>query len=166
MQKADLSDCLEALVRSDPRFEKEAYLFVRDALDFTLKSGRPAGQKGQKRAGAKEELTERHVTGQQLVQGARALALAEWGPMAITVLAHWGIHSTADIGAIVYNLIEARIFGRNERDSLADFDGAYSFHEAFVLPYQPTGQGAAASGDGSVARAPDVTESGSPFADS
>ena len=173
MQKADFSDCLDALVASDPRYEKEAYLFVRDALDYTLKQGQAAGPKGSKRSAstsvggaAGRDEPERHVTGQQLVAGARALALAEWGPMAITVLAHWGIHSTADIGAIVYNLIEARIFGKNDQDSPADFEGAYSFHEAFVLPFQPAAPpGPGPAGNPSSARASGAAQPGSPIAD-
>ena len=171
MQKSDFSDCLDALVAADPRFEKEAYLFVREALDWTLKRQEQAGaalRKAQKRSGkdsstAKDE-PERHVSGQQLVAGARDLALGEWGPMAITVLAHWGISSTSDIGAIVYNLIDARIFGKNEGDSRTDFDDVFSFHEAFVRPYLP----AAEAGASSVPAVPSsvLPPPASPFAES
>ncbi len=173
MQKSDFSDCLDALVAADPRFEKEAYLFVREALEFTLKRQEAASgsaRKAQKRSGGSssggtggtKDEPERHVAGQQLAAGARDLALAEWGPMAITVLAHWGIHSTADIGAIVYHLIDARIFGKNEGDSPEDFAGVFDFHEAFVAPYRPA---AAARAPGDILAA---TKSAppSPFAQS
>jgi uncharacterized repeat protein (TIGR04138 family) len=171
MQKSDFSDCLDALVAADPRYEKEAYLFVKEALDFTLKQRQPGAQKtprrnsGAGKTAAKEE-PERHVSGQQLVAGARDLALAEWGPMAITVLSHWGIQSTADIGAIVFNLIDARIFGKNEQDSRADFQDVFSFHEAFVLPYQPAnGTAVPAGGMSPPPRAPRAP-SASPFSES
>ena len=47
----------------------------------------------------------RHVTGRELCEGARRLALEHYGLMAMTVLALWGIRSTSDIGEIVFNLI-------------------------------------------------------------
>ena len=42
MQQVDFSEQLEAIVRKDPRYAREAYLFLRDALDFTIKARRKA----------------------------------------------------------------------------------------------------------------------------
>lgn len=175
MQKSDFSDCLDALVDADPRFAKEAYLFVREALEYTVKQQETATagstRKTQKRGSASgsggastKDAPERHVSGQQLACGARDLALAEWGPMAITVLAHWGIRSTADIGAIVYHLIDAHIFGKNEGDSREDFEAVFDFHEAFVTPYQPAADCTTGSALASVKPAP--PRPASPFAES
>ena len=170
MQRSDFSDCLDALIAADPRFEKEAYLFVKEALDFTLKQRRSGSQKSSRRNSggttAMKEEPERHVSGQQLVAGVRDLALAEWGPMAITVLSHWGICSTADIGAIVFNLIDARIFGKNEQDSRADFQDVFTFHEAFVLPYQPVPKSPAPEGSMPPATRASRARSASPFSES
>jgi hypothetical protein len=33
--------------------------------------------------------------------------------------------------------VEVGIFGKTDSDSIADFTDVYSFHDAFVAPYQP-----------------------------
>ena len=38
---------------------------------------------------------------------------------------------------MVFNLIEAGIFGKTEEDSLEDFKNVYDFEEAFVKPFAP-----------------------------
>ena len=57
--------------------------------------------------------------------------------MVITVFSAWGIHCCEDIGHMVFNLIEAGIFGKTEEDSLEDFKNVYDFKEAFVKPFAP-----------------------------
>jgi len=108
----------------DPRYHPLGYEFVRDALHVAAKQFR-AGQDDQ------------HVTGQEVLEGVRLHALAEYGPLALTVLNEWGIHRGEDVGCIVYNLIETGYFGKNEGDSLEDFSGGYAFEEAFNQPFQP-----------------------------
>jgi len=71
------------------------------------------------------------------LEGVRLYALKEFGPMALTVFSYWGIERCEDIGQMVFNLIGAGIFGKTEKDSLDDFKSVYSFHEAFVTPFQP-----------------------------
>jgi uncharacterized repeat protein (TIGR04138 family) len=111
-------------VSKDPRYHPLAYEFVRDALHVAVKHFRD-GQEDQ------------HVTGQQVLEGVRLHALAEYGPMALTVLQEWGLERGEDIGNIVYNLIETGYFGKNEGDSIRDFEGGYDFTEAFTAPYRP-----------------------------
>jgi len=126
MQKIGFSEALEKIVAADPRFEREAYLFLQDALDFTLKS----------RKKQKADLS-RHVTGQELLEGVRQYALEEFGPMVPTVFETWGIRQCPDIGAMVFNLIGAGIFGKTERDTIDDFKEGFDFEEAFVKPFLP-----------------------------
>jgi uncharacterized repeat protein (TIGR04138 family) len=57
--------------------------------------------------------------------------------MVMTVFDSWGIHSSADIGNMVFNLIGAGIFGKTEEDSLEDFRNVYNFEEVFVKPFAP-----------------------------
>jgi uncharacterized repeat protein (TIGR04138 family) len=38
---------------------------------------------------------------------------------------------------MVFNLIEAGIFGKTEEDSLEDFKNVYDFEAAFVKPFTP-----------------------------
>src|SRR5437660_7282638 len=98
MQKIGFAEGLGSIVASDPRYQREAYIFLRDALDFTTKQQQTA--KG---------TAVRHVSGPELLQGVRHYALKECGPMVLTVFDNWGIRSCADIGHMVFSLIGARI---------------------------------------------------------
>lgn len=111
-------------IEKDARYHPLAYEFVRDALHVAVKHFRE-GQEDQ------------HVSGQEVLEGVRLHALAEYGPMALTILHEWGIREGGDVGNIVYNLIETSYFGKNEGDSLQDFHGGYDFEIAFNEPYQP-----------------------------
>ena len=126
MQKIGFTEALDSIVASDPRYGRDAYVFLRDALDFTTKQ-----QKKIKGA------TVRHVAGPELLEGVRQYALQEFGPMVMTVFSCWGIHCCEDIGHMVFNLIEAGIFGKTEEDSLEDFKNVYDFEVAFVKPFTP-----------------------------
>ena len=126
MQKIGFAEALDSIVRSDPRYQRDAYIFLRDALDFTTK--RQKKVKGS---------SVRHVTGPELLEGLRQYALKEFGPMVMTVFDTWGIHSSADIGNMVFNLIGAGIFGKTEEDSIEDFRNVYNFEEVFVKPFAP-----------------------------
>jgi uncharacterized repeat protein (TIGR04138 family) len=126
MQKIGFAEALDSIVRSDPRYQRDAYVFLRDALDFTTKRQKKA--KG---------TSVRHVTGPELLEGLRQYALKEFGPMVVTVFDSWGIHSSADIGNMVFNLIGAGIFGKTEEDSIEDFRNVYNFEEVFVKPFAP-----------------------------
>ena len=37
MQKIGFAEALDSIVTSDPRYQRDAYVFLRDALDFTTK---------------------------------------------------------------------------------------------------------------------------------
>lgn len=126
MQKIGFTEALESIVASDPRYHRDAYIFLRDALDFTTKQ-----QKRTKGASV------RHVAGPELLEGVRQYALKEFGPMVVTVFYYWGIKSCEDIGHMVFNLIGAGIFGKTEEDSLEDFKGVYDFEEVFARPFVP-----------------------------
>jgi len=126
MQKIGFAEALDSIVASDPRYQREAYIFVRDALDFTTKQQKKA--KG---------TTVRHVSGPELLEGVRQYALKEFGPMVVTVFDNWGIRSCEDIGHMVFNLISAGIFGKTDQDSIEDFKAVYDFRDAFVKPYAP-----------------------------
>ncbi|HEY2711306.1 MAG TPA: Minf_1886 family protein [Chthoniobacterales bacterium] len=126
MQKIGFTEALDSIVSSDRRYHRDAYVFLRDALDYTTKQ-----QKKSKGAAV------RHVAGPELLEGVRLYALKEFGPMALTVFSYWGIERCEDIGNMVFNLIGAGIFGKTEQDSIDDFKAVYDFHDAFVKPYQP-----------------------------
>ncbi|MFC1624310.1 Minf_1886 family protein, partial [Candidatus Omnitrophota bacterium] len=96
---------------NDKRYNPESYSFVMKALGFTMKKLRRKG----------------HVTGVELLNGAREYALEQFGPMTRSVLGYWGITTTNDIGEIVFNMIDAGILGRTEKDSKEDFNNRFDF---------------------------------------
>lgn len=125
MDQTKFEAALTEIIEREPRYDRAAYHFLRESLDFTLKERKKAtGQAG-------------HVSGAQLLDGIRRYALKQFGPMVPTVFDHWGLRSTEDFGRMVFALVEVGIFSKTDEDTLQDFSGAYTFHEAFVAPFQP-----------------------------
>ncbi len=129
MHELSFDETLELIRAKDPRFPRDAYQFVREALDHT-----------QKTIGKDNRGRIRHVTGQELLGGIRDYALAQFGPMAMMVLDEWGIHTCQDFGDIVFNMVEIGLLAKTEKDSRADFQDGYDFHEAFRKPFLPSGK--------------------------
>jgi uncharacterized repeat protein (TIGR04138 family) len=75
------------------------------------------------------------VSGQELCQGFKTLALSEFGIMAKTVLESWGIKTTDDIGEIVFNLIDVELLSKTEEDKKEDFHNVFDFEQVFVKDY-------------------------------
>ena len=126
MHEVSFEEALELIQAKDPRFHRDAYLFLREALDHT-----------QKTIGKDPRGGVRHVTGQELLGGIREFALGQFGPMALLVLNEWGIHACADFGDIVFNMVEIGLLAKTDRDSRADFQGGYDFEDAFRKPFLP-----------------------------
>ncbi len=131
MQKS-FQEMVERIVEKDPRYDKEAYDFIKEALEFTIKQ--------QKRGQADPSV---HVTAAELMDGFRQYALKEFGPMVMTVFEHWRVTSSEDVGNIVFNLIGAGVFGKTESDRPQDFRAAIDFHAAFIAPYATSQTGPA-----------------------
>jgi len=131
MQDLDFSEIVDLICREDARYDRKAYLFVRQSLAFTVGN--------LKKSDPDRVRQSPHVTGRELLEGLRGYALDQYGPMAKTVLASWGIRRCADFGDIVFSLIEYNIFSKTENDRREDFADLYDFDEAFVKPFQPAG---------------------------
>jgi uncharacterized repeat protein (TIGR04138 family) len=129
MPELDVNAIIALIRKEDARFDRQAYLFVRDGLDHLVKALR-------KRESAAPKAS-RHVTGRELSAGLRDYALEQYGPLAKTVLNAWGIHETIHFGDIVYNFIEYSVFSKTESDSREDFAEVFDFETAFVAPYLP-----------------------------
>lgn len=123
---------LAEVVRRDPRYAYEAYEFVFAALGHTQKMlGRtPAAE------GSEETSPQHHVSGRELLDGIRDLALREFGLMARTVFHMWGIDRTDDFGEIVFNLVAANLMSKTDEDMRADFHHVFDLNEALVQGYQ------------------------------
>ena len=112
-------DLLARLREKNPRYTDAAYVFLLSSLQHTI-----------------ERLDEpRHISGRELAEGCRDLAIEQYGPMARTVLEHWGVHSTEDMGDVVYALIDCGVLIRQECDSRQDFENVFDFKEAFERNY-------------------------------
>ena len=51
--------------------------------------------------------------------------------MARTVLNQWGVTQTADVGEIVFNLVDAQVMSKQDSDTRDDFANVYDFEEVF-----------------------------------
>jgi uncharacterized repeat protein (TIGR04138 family) len=131
MEELDFAALVDLVRKDDPRFDRRAYFFLRDALDHTVKAVRKAEAKSAKPRGSN------HVTGQELLEGIREHAVQQFGPMAHLVLTQWGLACCRDFGDMVYQLIEFGVFSKTETDRKEDFADIYTFEDAFVKPFQP-----------------------------
>ena len=109
------------IVKANPRYAAEAYVFVIEALEhYREKMG-----------------IEGHITGRQLLDGIRDLAIKRYGAMSKMVFEHWGITKTIDFGNIVMNMVNAKVLGKTQQDSIEDFADVYDFDKVFVDEYRP-----------------------------
>lgn len=111
---------LNKIASADQRYKTDAYIFVLEALQYTRKKIHAQG----------------HVTGQQLLQGIKDLALERYGAMAKMVFEHWGVANTIDFGNIVINMVNEKILSKTPEDKLEDFKNVYTFDDVFVKEYE------------------------------
>jgi uncharacterized repeat protein (TIGR04138 family) len=111
---------ISTICGQDSRYYPEAYEFVMEALNFSQKKFKKS----------------KHISGEELLAGIRALLLKKFGPMAMPVLQHWGIKSTDDFGNIVYNLVENQVLAKDSHDHYDSFKNAYDFGEVFINGYR------------------------------
>ncbi len=133
MELPPFSEAVARICSRDNRYAPEAFLFLNEGLLLTLKQI----QEKEKKA--------RQISGAELADGLRGHALAQFGPMAMTVLNRWGIHTTRDFGEIVFALLSAGLLGKTEDDKIEDFDDLYDFDAAFRAPFRPKPLKASAS---------------------
>jgi uncharacterized repeat protein (TIGR04138 family) len=155
MPTIDPSHPLSRLLEADRRYTLYAYLFVLESLTFAhenlgLGQDTPpadiepveadeAASPSKPRARPRRERkqAERHVSGQQLCEAARRYGQQQYGYLAPTVLAAWGIRQTADIGEIVFNMIDIGQMRKTRSDKREDFHDVFEFDDAFArdLPF-------------------------------
>jgi len=110
---------LERLRKRHPAYNETAYLFILAALHYTIERVGEA----------------RHISGRELAEGCRDLAIERFGLMARSVLEFWGIHSTRDLGEIVFALVECGVLVKQDGDCLDEFCDVFRFAEAFERDY-------------------------------
>ncbi|MBI4663043.1 MAG: hypothetical protein HY735_29895 [Verrucomicrobia bacterium] len=131
MQTLNFDEVLAKILVKDPRYRRDAYLFLREGLDYAQKQIAKTN---------KNEI--RHITGQELLAGLRDYGLEQFGPMTAMVLNEWGIRRCEDFGEIVFNMVEHGLLSKTENDSREDFKGGYDFDTAFRRPFLPGKKGA------------------------
>ncbi|HEY5219132.1 MAG TPA: Minf_1886 family protein [Gemmatimonadaceae bacterium] len=110
---------MDRILLHEKRFDERAYLFVLAALEY-----------------CQQRLPERrHISGRELAGACRDLALDRFGVMARLVLEHWGVTSSADIGDVVFTLVELDFLLSQPNDTRDEFVGAFDFDEAFERRY-------------------------------
>lgn len=105
------------ILKKDDRYDSRAYDFVLEVINFASTDA-----KG-------------HVTGQELLNYFRDMALDAYGPLTYTVLNDWGVRCCEDVGAIVFNLYDAKRIGKTDSDSPEDFVGGFNFKHEFLDPF-------------------------------
>jgi uncharacterized repeat protein (TIGR04138 family) len=83
-----------------------------------------------------ENPVENHVSGPELLTGVTDLARHEFGRMARVVFHFWGIDSTDDVGEIVFNLIDANLLSKTERDQRNDFHNLFDLDDMLLRNYE------------------------------
>lgn len=122
-----LTEIIKIIYTNDQRYLPEAYFFIQKALSFGI-------EKTQK---SHTNLKEQHLCAHELLEHTKNYALQQYGPIAYLVLKEWGINNSQDIGNIVFNLIEYKIFSKSEEDDIKDFKHWITFEEAFLTPFIP-----------------------------
>ena len=111
------------------RYHPNAYEFIFSALRFM-----------QEKIGPVELLDpedkESHISGPELLDGIRELALNRFGLLARTVLKQWGITTTDDFGHMIFEMIENGQMRKTDSDQLEDFFNVYQFDAAFDHNYK------------------------------
>ena len=120
---------ISRILEGDGRYPEPAYQFVRMAVSYTV----------EERQQDDPERVARHISGPQLLEGMRKLAIEQFGPLVLDVLHEWGIRRTEDFGNIVFNLVNAGLLGASEEDNPEDFGGGYDFNEVFLKPFADLG---------------------------
>ena len=116
---ATLEEAFQHIGRQDDRYHERGYLFVLAALEYA--QGKLAAR--------------RHLSGGELAWACRDFAREQFGLLAPTVLGHWGIASTEDLGRIVFTLIDVGLLASQPTDKPEDFERVYDFAEVFRAGY-------------------------------
>ncbi len=117
------------LTRRYPQWPPAAYDFLRRAMKLAAEVF----------AADREE---KHLSAEELYLACCMNAHNEYGPMAGLVLETWGVKTSSDIGALVYNLIAEGVFSRQKKDRKEDFDGLPDLGELLSAPYVLSDEGA------------------------
>jgi uncharacterized repeat protein (TIGR04138 family) len=107
-------DAVDRIRATDPRYRREAYGFVLLALSVAAQALGPE---------RREDPERRHLSGAELLESVIEVARQEFGAMAPTVFREWGVTGAADVGEIVFQLVECGQLSARPEDRREDFHG-------------------------------------------
>jgi uncharacterized repeat protein (TIGR04138 family) len=106
MLNKELQKIIDTIVTNEKRYSKDAYKFINAAVNYTVAAKNAGG----------------HVNAQELLKGISEFALKEFSIFYADVFKSWGINTAADVGNIVFSLIEQKALGASPEDSIEDFN--------------------------------------------
>lgn len=109
-----LWDVIDRIRAADPRYRREAYGFILLALGNAAEALPPERS---------QDPIRRHLTGTELLQSVIDLARLEFGTMAPMVFREWGLETAADVGDLVFQLVECGYLSARPEDRREDFHG-------------------------------------------
>lgn len=122
----DVEGGIMAICRRDRRYAPAAYRFVMyEGIEYTTREFLKLTEK-----------TRRHLTGKEVCEGLRRLALHQFGFMAFEVWLSWGVRSTRDWGNIIFNLCDHKLLQRTEEDKIDDFENVYDLRSGLKQAFR------------------------------
>ncbi len=115
----DTEEKIAEIMLREESYSAEAYDFVGRAVSFTISRLK----------------AHRHVSAAELLAGIRDFARQEFGAVAGSVLEGWGIFTAADVGRVVYLMIDAGLLSASPEDSPHDFEIDF---QLAALPDEPS----------------------------
>jgi len=111
---------IDMVISDDGRYKMEAFGFLHEGLARAVRN--IYGEK---------KVPNGHVSGRQLCEGIRDLAIERWGMVAPVVLRKWGINGSIDFGNMVYLLIKHGFMRKTDEDNVEDFRNIFDLDKDF-----------------------------------
>jgi uncharacterized repeat protein (TIGR04138 family) len=127
MKTLEFYTTVRKITSKDNRYPTEAYVFINDAVIYTIKVHEEH----------KLKTENRHISGKELLIGVEDFALKTFGPFALNVFKEWGINDGIAIGNIVFNMVDYQLLTTSDKDSIDDFREAVEFEIKFTKPFLP-----------------------------
>lgn len=122
MKKNDLQEKIATIMENDQRYPADAYNFISHAVTVVA---------------SRSEQKKKHITAFELLKGIKIVARETFGPFAAQVLIEWSVKLPGDVGAIVFNLVEAKALSSSDKDSPEDFAVEFDLLEGLAMDAEP-----------------------------
>ena len=122
-RRKTFSEAINKIYEKDKSIAKPAYFFLKKIFNHILEE--------------KESLTSQvDISAKELLENFRHLSLKEFGIMTYFVMQRWGIHSTEEIGKMIFFLIAENQISQSSSKK-EDFKKGFCFQKEFIKPFLP-----------------------------